>query len=123
MDIVVDDEHSIVRKQFAGLDRLVDIERPAVMKSSNVDGNVVADKFLDGYLYNLTHRSIENAQFEELFAGLLVTTSSIESAKKEDKGFNMEFGALVGCPDKYMSHEMNKVATPNINLVCVYLTF
>ncbi|KAF5789646.1 hypothetical protein HanXRQr2_Chr09g0373741 [Helianthus annuus] len=45
--------------------------------------------------------------------------SSVESAKNKDKGFDMEFGALVGCPDKYMRHEMNKVGTSNICLVCV----
>ncbi|KAM0031409.1 hypothetical protein Hdeb2414_s0017g00508461 [Helianthus debilis subsp. tardiflorus] len=40
--------------------------------------------------------------------------TSIESAKvnrNKDKGFEMEFGALVGSPDKYMRHEMNKVGT------------
>ncbi|KAM0071130.1 hypothetical protein Hdeb2414_s0001g00021321 [Helianthus debilis subsp. tardiflorus] len=106
--------------QFAGLDKLVDIEQRTVMKSSNVDGNVVATKFLDDLLHNLTHRSNENVQFEELFAGLQdLTMSSMESTKNEDKGFNMEFGVLVGCPDKYISHEMNKVATPNVYLVCV----
>ncbi|MFS7929977.1 hypothetical protein Hanom_Chr04g00338741 [Helianthus anomalus] len=190
MDIVVDDEHSTMRKHFAGLDKLVDIEKPAVMKSSNVDGNVyinvfffqkdcdlysivffyncivflkgicyfrrtvyyhcktiidmffigrvVADKFLDvivifflfhivtdkifvdGRFQKLTNISNETGNFEELFAGIPnLTMSSIEFAKNEDKGFNMKFGVLVGCPDKYMSHEMNKVATPNIYLVSV----
>ncbi|KAM0020126.1 hypothetical protein Hdeb2414_s0025g00663691 [Helianthus debilis subsp. tardiflorus] len=79
MDNVLYDENSITRKHFPGLDNVVDIKRPTIMKSSNVDGNVVADKFVDGYLHNFTHCS--NESFEELFGGLPdLTMSSIESA-------------------------------------------
>ncbi|KAJ0568245.1 hypothetical protein HanOQP8_Chr06g0232381 [Helianthus annuus] len=48
--------------------------------------------------------------FEELFGGLPdLTMFSIESVKNKDKGFELEFGALVGCPHKSMKHEMNKL--------------
>ncbi|MFS8011261.1 hypothetical protein Hanom_Chr14g01306871 [Helianthus anomalus] len=128
MDNFVYDEHSIMRKHFVGLDNVVDMKQPAVMKSSNVDGNVEADKmFVDDHFQKLTNISDETGNvcnkacdFEELFGGLPnLTTSSIESAKNKDKGFDMEFGVSVGCPDQYMRHEMNQVSTSNICLVCV----
>ncbi|KAJ0752405.1 hypothetical protein HanPI659440_Chr09g0323981 [Helianthus annuus] len=110
MDNVVYDENSIMRKHFAWLDNVVDMKHPTVMKSSNVDGKVVADKFVDGHLHNFTHCSNENVQLYK---------QAYDEVCNKDKGFDMEFGALVGCPDKYMRHEMNKVGTSNICLVCV----
>ncbi|KAL9997294.1 hypothetical protein Hdeb2414_s0011g00363591 [Helianthus debilis subsp. tardiflorus] len=56
--------------------------------------------------------------FEELFGVLPnLTMSSIGSAKNKAKGFDLEFGALVGCPDKSMKHEINKVGSLTICLV------
>ncbi|KAJ0840412.1 hypothetical protein HanPSC8_Chr14g0618381 [Helianthus annuus] len=86
MDNVVYDEDSIMGKNFVGLDNVVDMKQAGVMKSSNIVGN-----------------------FEELFGVLPdLTMSSIGSAKNKAKGFDLEFGALVGCPDKSMKHEINK---------------
>ncbi|KAJ0765971.1 hypothetical protein HanPI659440_Chr08g0309951 [Helianthus annuus] len=124
-----------MRKNFAELDNVVDMKQPTIIKSSNVDGNVVANKFVDGHLHNFTHSSNESVMVDKMFVydhfqkltnisdetgnvcnkacifrGLPdLTMSSIESAKNKDKGFDMEFGALVGVPDKYMTHEMNKL--------------
>ncbi|KAF5818510.1 hypothetical protein HanXRQr2_Chr02g0066121 [Helianthus annuus] len=83
--------------------------------------------FVDDHFQKLTNISGETGNvynkacvFEELFGGLPdPTMSSTESTKNEDKGFDMEFRALIGWPDKYMRHEMNKVGTSNICLVCV----
>ncbi|KAJ0854624.1 hypothetical protein HanRHA438_Chr14g0664641 [Helianthus annuus] len=60
MDNFVYDEHSIMMKHFAGLDNVVDMKQPTVMKSSNVDGNVEADKmFVDDHFQKLTNISDE----------------------------------------------------------------
>ncbi|KAJ0808863.1 hypothetical protein HanPI659440_Chr01g0008101 [Helianthus annuus] len=56
---VVYDRDSNMGKIFAGLDSVVDMKQ-AVMKSSNIVGNVVADKFVDGHLHKFTHCSNEN---------------------------------------------------------------
>ncbi|KAJ0703647.1 hypothetical protein HanPI659440_Chr14g0553541 [Helianthus annuus] len=40
MDNVVYDEDSIMGKNFVGLDSVVDMKQTAVMKSSNIVGNV-----------------------------------------------------------------------------------
>ncbi|KAJ0948588.1 hypothetical protein HanRHA438_Chr01g0028951 [Helianthus annuus] len=81
-------------------------------------GNVVADiMFVDDYFQKLSKisdetRNVRNNSckiFEELFGVLPdLTMFSVGSAKNKAKGFDLEFGALVGCPDKSMKHEINK---------------
>ncbi|KAM0002342.1 hypothetical protein Hdeb2414_s0023g00630701 [Helianthus debilis subsp. tardiflorus] len=75
---------------FVGLDIVMDIKQPTLMKSSNVDGNVEADKmFVDDHFQKLINISDETRNvcnkacvFEELFRGLPnLIMSSIESAK------------------------------------------
>uniref|UniRef100_A0A251VQG2 Uncharacterized protein n=2 Tax=Helianthus annuus TaxID=4232 RepID=A0A251VQG2_HELAN len=71
---------------------------------------VVADNmFVDDYFQKLSKKSDEARNFEELFGVLPdLTMFSMGSAKNKAKGFDLEFGALVGCPDKSMKHEINK---------------
>ncbi|KAJ0623268.1 hypothetical protein HanIR_Chr01g0029951 [Helianthus annuus] len=134
MDNAVYDEDSITGKNFAGLDNVVEMKQPADMKSSNIVGNVVADNifvddhiqtlsrtcdevgnvvadniFVDDHFQKLSKISDETEDFEELFGVLPdLTMSSIGVAKNKSKGFDLEFGALVGCPDNSIKHEINK---------------
>uniref|UniRef100_A0A251VRP5 Uncharacterized protein n=1 Tax=Helianthus annuus TaxID=4232 RepID=A0A251VRP5_HELAN len=147
----------MMRNKLWGKCNVVDMKQVAVMKSSNIVGNVVADEFVDGHLHEFTYCSNENVMadnmfvdhhfqtlskisdeignvvavadnifvddnfqklskisdetgnFEELFGVLpSLTMSSIGAAKNKSKGFDLEFGALVECPDKSMKHEINK---------------
>ncbi|KAJ0541488.1 hypothetical protein HanHA89_Chr09g0328981 [Helianthus annuus] len=54
-------------KNFAGLDSVVDIKQLAVMKSSNIVGNVVADEFMDGHLHEFSYCSNENVVPDNMF--------------------------------------------------------
>ncbi|MFS7904591.1 hypothetical protein Hanom_Chr01g00037921 [Helianthus anomalus] len=78
---------------------------------------VVTDQFVDGHLYKFTHCSNENVVADNMFVEDHfqklrlpdLTMFSIGSAKNKAKGFDLEFDALVGCPDKSMKHEINKL--------------
>ncbi|KAM0052049.1 hypothetical protein Hdeb2414_s0007g00243681 [Helianthus debilis subsp. tardiflorus] len=71
-------------------------------------GNVVADNiFVDDHFQKLSKISDETRDFEELFGVLPdLTMSSTEAAKNKSKG--VDLGALVGCPNKSIKHEINK---------------
>ncbi|MFS7968824.1 hypothetical protein Hanom_Chr09g00802081 [Helianthus anomalus] len=45
---------------FAWMDNVLDMKQAAVLKSSNIVGNVVANKSVDGHLHKFTHCSNEN---------------------------------------------------------------
>ncbi|KAJ0915046.1 hypothetical protein HanPSC8_Chr06g0245491 [Helianthus annuus] len=80
---------------------------------------VVADNtFVDDHFQKLSKISDETGDFEELFGVLPdLTMSSIGAAKNKSKGFDLEFGALVGCPDNSIKHEINKVGSISLCLV------
>ncbi|KAJ0791720.1 hypothetical protein HanOQP8_Chr01g0009001 [Helianthus annuus] len=113
------------------------MKQSAVMKSSNIVVNVVADKFVDGHLHKFTQCSNENVHlykqaYDEVVADNMFVDDQFQKLSKiSDETGNFgrlpdltmssigsaKFGALVGCPDKSMKHEINKVGSLIICLV------
>ncbi|KAJ0907053.1 hypothetical protein HanRHA438_Chr07g0294321 [Helianthus annuus] len=101
----------------------VDDHFQTLSRTCNEVGNlfffqIVADNiFVDDHFQKLSKISDETGDvcnnsfitIEELFGVLPdLTMSSIGAAKNKSKSFDLEFGALVGCPDNSIKHEINK---------------
>ncbi|KAF5769120.1 hypothetical protein HanRHA438_Chr14g0655211 [Helianthus annuus] len=83
---------------------------------------VVADEFVDGHLHKFTHYSNENVHlYKQAYDEVCVVANNMfvddhfqKLSKISDETGNVRnnsckiFGALVGCPDKSMKHEINK---------------